>query len=101
MSLNKAKGVSKSGGGAATHAGTNYQNRVAAWFCVHILSEQEASPPWQLPESVALESISCETDQPVDDILINTSEKGRAFVQVKHTLTLETSTNSALASTID
>src|SRR5688500_7791527 len=101
MNKKKAERIRKSGGGVATHSGTNYQNRVAAWFCVRILSEQEATPPWQLSEDVTLESLSCETEEPVDDILVNTSEGGRAFVQVKHTLTLEASASSALASTID
>jgi hypothetical protein len=41
-------------GGTATHAGTNYQNRVAAWVAVHILAEQDAAPPWDLPAAVTL-----------------------------------------------
>src|SRR5205823_14068155 len=43
----------------------------------------------------------CETDQPVDDILVTPSERGRAFGQVKHTLAFGMSASSALASTID
>ena len=35
---------SGTGGGAATHSGTDYQNRCSAWFAVLILAEREASP---------------------------------------------------------
>lgn len=40
---NMAKDQHGSGGAGATHAGTNYQNRVAAWSAVHILAEQGGS----------------------------------------------------------
>jgi hypothetical protein len=89
------------GGGAATHAGTDYQNRVAAWTAVHLLAEQEATPPWDLPPHTVLEFIRCETEQPVDDLLVGSSEGGYAFVQVKRRLNLETSPTSDLASTLD
>lgn len=90
-----------SGGGAATQAGINYQNRVAAWLAVRILAEQEADPLWGLPSSSTLEFLRCETEQPVDDIMIGTSEGGHAFIQVKRSLSMEASDNSALASTIN
>lgn len=32
-------------GGAATQAGVDYQNRIAAWMAVRILAEQDAAPP--------------------------------------------------------
>jgi hypothetical protein len=63
-------------GGAATQAGIDYQNRVAAWMAVRILAEQDASPPWNLLDNVTLEFLRCETEQPVDDLLVGTSEGG-------------------------
>jgi hypothetical protein len=36
------------GGGASTHAGTDFQNRAAAWTAVQILAEQDITPPWGL-----------------------------------------------------
>lgn len=88
------------GGGTATQAGINYQNRVAAWLAVRILAEQDASPLWGLPASNSLEFIRCETEQPVDDIMIGTSDGGHAFIQVKRSLSMDSSEDSALASTI-
>lgn len=92
---------SHSGGGAATQAGTDYQNRVAAWIAVRILAEQDASPPWDFPGHFTLEFLRCETEQPVDDLLVGTSGNGHVFIQVKHTLSLETSKGSDLASSLD
>jgi hypothetical protein len=59
----------RSGGGAATHSGTDYQNRAAAWTAVRILAEQNASAPWGLPATVTLDAITCETSQSTDDFL--------------------------------
>ena len=88
------------GGGSATQAGTDYQNRVAAWMAVQILSEQEASLPWGLAAKLTFEFLRCETEQPVDDILVGLSE-GFAFIQAKHALNLQTGANSDLASALD
>lgn len=93
--------ASRTGGGAATQAGINYQNRVAAWLCVRILAEQEAAPLWGLPADVTLDFIRCETEQPVDDILVGTSHGGHAFIQVKHTVTSSSTKDSALAATLE
>jgi hypothetical protein len=90
-----------SGGGAATHAGTSYQNRAAAWVAVRILAEQSASPPWDLPAAVALELIACETDQPVDDFSVRSSDAGLIFAQAKHSLSLSEKPDSDLASSLD
>ena len=87
-------------GGAATQTGINYQNRVAAWIAVRILAEQEASLPWNLAAKLTFEFLFCETGQPVDDILLGLSD-GFAFIQAKHTLTLQTGADSDLASALD
>ena len=91
----------KTGGGSATHAGTDYQNRVQAWVCVHIVGEQAASPPWHLPASARLEFIRCETSEPVDDFFVRTSNDGLVYVQVKRRVNLTISEHSDLASVID
>src|SRR5215471_17272706 len=88
-------------GGAATQASVDYQNRVAAWMAVRILAEQDASPPWHLPDHVTLEFLRCETEQPVDDLLVGTSEGGHAFAQIKHGLRLEKAASSPLALAVD
>lgn len=90
-----------SGGGRATHSGTDYQNRCAAWLSVRILAERDTALPFDLPAQVSLDSIHCETIQPVDDINLNTSHGGVILCQAKHTLSLETDPGSDLASSLD
>jgi signal recognition particle GTPase len=89
-----------SGGGTATHAGTNYQNRVAAWSAVHILAEQEAVPPWDLPTSVTLEFLHAETPHAVDDLAVQTSAGGSVRSQAKHTLSLQSAADSSFGSAV-
>jgi hypothetical protein len=87
-------------GGAAAHSGISYQDRVAALMCVQILAEQEASPLWGWPADSTLEFIRCETEQPVDDLLVGTSHGGLAFINVKHSVTASQSEDSDFASAI-
>jgi signal recognition particle GTPase len=95
-----ANNTSTGGGGGATHAGTNYQDYVAAWVAVQILAEQDVTPPWGLPATVMLESLHAETPNPIDDLTVHTSAGGRALSQAKHTVNLETTATSPLGSTI-
>ncbi len=44
----------KTGGGAATSAGINYQARVTAWFAIGILAEQEFALPDYLPATATI-----------------------------------------------
>lgn len=88
------------GGGAATHAGTNYQDYVAAWTAVQILAEQDVSPPWDLPANATLETLHAEAPNPIDDLMVETSAGGRALAQAKHTVTLATTPGSPLGSTV-
>ena len=87
-------------GGAATHAGTNYQNRIAAWTALQILAEQDVAPPWGLPAVVTLEALHAEAPSPIDDLTVHTSANGKVLAQAKHTVNLETTATSPLGSTI-
>src|ERR1035437_7707721 len=95
-----ATNTSTGGGGGATHAGTNYQDYVAAWVAVQILAEQDVTPPWGLPATVTLEALHAETPNPIDDLTVLTSAGGNALSQAKHTVNLETTAASPLGSTI-
>ena len=88
----------RTGGGAATQGGINFQNRVSAWVCVHILAGRSAVPIG--PGGIAAYA-RFETPEPVDDILIGDTNEGHAFVQAKRTLSLSTTTDSDLASAVD
>ncbi|MFB3916145.1 MAG: AAA family ATPase [Terriglobales bacterium] len=88
----------KSGGGAATQGGINYQNRVAAWVCVHMMAERPSTPvgPVGAPVSIRFESA-----EPVDDLLVATADSSHSFGQAKRTISLSTTADSDLASVID
>ncbi len=97
-----AKGpTARPGGGAATAGGIGYQARVAAWISTCILAGDQAASPWGLPAHVRLDTIWCETDQPVDDLRVATSVGGFAFLQAKRRLDLGSRPESELASALD
>lgn len=58
----------------ATAAGVEFQTRVASWLAVRILAESGAQPLWDWPAHSSLKILRCETEQPVDDILVTTSD---------------------------
>lgn len=92
---------SRDSGGATAVTGFQFQAKVAAWMAVQILAEQSGPSLWDLSAGTTLKFLRCETEFPVDDLLIGTSEEGCIFVQVKHTTNLERTHNSALAATLD
>ncbi len=86
-------------GGAAVQAGTNFQNRVAAWVAVRILSEAARGPIFGLGEIPGL--LQCETDQPVDDVLVGSHTDAFAFAQIKRSIDLSDSPASVFAEAVD
>lgn len=90
-----------SSGGAATAGGMDFQHRVAAWVAAHVLAEKSATAPWDLPADTSLEWLRCETEQPVDDLLVGTSGSGLVFAQIKRSLTCSSDPSSDLASALD
>ena len=88
-------------GGVATSIGMDYEFRVAAWFAVQILAEQDVALPWNFPAKETFENLRLETEYPIDDVLVNTSNSGRIFIQVKHNLRLEKNNDSGLGSSMD
>jgi hypothetical protein len=64
-------------GGAAAAGGFAFQDGVAAWLAGFILAE--APLPWVNSSSVLPESLRCETEAPVDDILVSTNAGGWIF----------------------
>jgi hypothetical protein len=75
--------VSSPAGGTATALGMAFQHRVAAWLAVRILADINVGPLWEWPNSSAIEFIRCETEQPVDDMMVGSSDGRLAFIQVK------------------
>lgn len=79
----------------------DFQARLAAWFCVGILTEREAPPLWDWPETGTYEVVESETDQPTDDLLVKGSASARAFIQAKFRVQLSQSATSSLGKAID
>jgi hypothetical protein len=73
-------------GGAAAAGGFAFQDGVAAWLAGTILAE--APLPWINLFSAFPESLRCETEAPVDDILVSTRAGGWIFLQAKKGLQL-------------
>jgi len=92
---------SQNAGGTATQAGINYQNRVAAWFAARVLAEVGAEPLEGLRTATTLEFLRCETEQPVDDLMVGTSDGGHFFIQVKRSLNLESAIESRFQGTVN
>lgn len=88
----------RSGGNAAA-GGMAFQASVAAQFSIGLLTERPIDPRLHLGEASPI-SIRCETEAPVDDILIETSKGGYVFVQAKTTLDLSTQLGSGLGSAV-
>ena len=91
--------TSKNGGGAATSAGIEFQQRLGAFFGVYLLSGRRfdehlnlgtASPVW----------LRFETEAPVDDLLIFTSNDGYIAIQAKTTVSLSQKLESRFGKTI-
>lgn len=88
----------RNSGGAAASAGINFQNRVTAWLAVRTLCESALGSVFGLQGIPTI--LRCETEQPVDDILVGTSASCFAFINVKHSLPLSAASNSVLRSVI-
>ncbi|WNN53249.1 ATP-binding protein [Hafnia alvei] len=98
--LNSAGARGMSGGGAATSAGIVFEQQLGALFAVQILSGSrvdarlglgDASPIW----------LRFETEAPVDDILIATSNDGFIAIQAKTTVPLSANPNGPFSKTIE
>jgi hypothetical protein len=92
--------VSSPAGGSAAAIGMAFQHRVAAYLAVRILADTNAGPLWDWPNTSTIEFIRCETEQPVDDIMVGSSDGRLAFIQVKRSILLERGGESPFAKTI-
>jgi hypothetical protein len=88
-------------GGKAEATGGDYETRVAAWYCGRVLVGAAAQPLFDLPPNISLVSARCQTDAPVDDVKVKTSEGGTVFVQAKRTVHLSTAEKSPLMKALD
>jgi len=95
------EGKKKTGGGAATNAGIDYQGSVAAWYMCKLLVESGTTLPYDLPSHDKFTQIDFETGEPTDDINIKTYLGSNIYIQAKRSLSLGASKDSALAKSLD
>lgn len=88
------------GGGAATTSGVLFQQHVGALIASWMLAGTPLDPQFELGQAGPL-WLRFETEAPVDDILVATSEGGFLAFQVKTTLSSSQGSASAYAKTVD
>lgn len=76
------------GGGAATNAGIDYQQRVSAWFLAMVFTRTAISPLLGLPEGLDIESIAYESAACVDDLNVRCTNDFTLYLQIKRRVRL-------------
>ncbi|WP_222934857.1 hypothetical protein [Pseudomonas koreensis] len=87
------------GGGAATSAGIRFEQQLGALFSAWILAGDRLDGSFRLGAATA-EWIRFETEAPVDDLLIKTSNGGYLAVQAKTTASISEDLGSPFGKTI-
>ena len=87
------------GGGAATAAGMRFQQQLGSLFCSMVLAQRPIDDSFGLGQAIPV-SVRFETEAPVDDILVETSENGYIAVQAKRSLTLSSRLDSPFGGTV-
>ena len=88
------------GGGNAAAAGITFQAGIAAHYGSALLGERMVDRPSGLGRAVPV-AIRCETEAPIDDILIETSEGGFIFIQAKTSIQFSRQLDSPLGKTAE
>lgn len=76
-------GKNYSVGGSAAIGGFNFQLAVSAWAACYVLAERAVTARWGLPPDVYFTFIRCESEQPLDDLMIGTSASGHILLQIQ------------------
>jgi hypothetical protein len=92
-----SRGISS--GGAAAAGGIGFQAQLGALFGLQLLAQTPVDYVMELGAAVPV-WIRFETEAPVDDILVATSEGGFIAVQAKTTVNLSSGTDGGLAKTV-
>jgi hypothetical protein len=94
------RGDKSSAGGKAEAAGGNYETLVAAWYCTRLLLGRVAPTLFDLPSASRLLNVRCQSDEYIDDVIVDTSDGGKMFVQAKRSVSLSTKETSPLGKAI-
>lgn len=92
--------VTKSGGGAATNSGIDFQQRVASFFVLSMGLELDVANVLGQAGNVKVKSVSFETDDCIDDIVLY-HESYKTYLQAKRKLSLSEQENSDFYKTVE
>jgi hypothetical protein len=92
--------TNKTGGGAATNSGIDYQQRVAAFFVLAMALDLDCSNILERDNEAKIFNVSFETGDSIDDIVV-THKDSKSYLQVKRKLSLSERTDSDFYKTID
>jgi hypothetical protein len=90
----------RSGGGAGTSGGVEFQAQVAAFYGVAMLCEELAPAPLGLGGGGVIDAVRCELDAAVDDVHLILSADRRVVIQAKHTVNASPRETSFLGSAL-
>ncbi|MGP9800929.1 hypothetical protein [Rheinheimera sp. NSM] len=90
----------RTGGGAATNSGIDFQQRVAAFFVLSMGLDLDCASMLEREHEAKICKVSFETEDAVDDIVIS-HERSKTYLQVKRKLSLSDKANSEFYKTID
>lgn len=86
-------------GGAAVNAGADFQQRIAAFLMVHMLSDISDVSALGIGNGVEIRELRFESDDEIDDLVLITSHD-RRFVQAKRALSLSDNIDSDFSSVL-
>lgn len=92
--------IKKSGGGAATNSGIDFQQRTAAFFTLSMALDLDCSRILDRTETTKVIQVSFESDDEIDDIVL-THDKSKSYLQVKRKLSLSDNKQSEFYKTIE
>lgn len=90
----------RTGGGAATNSGIDFQQRVAAFFVLSMGLDLDCSSILERDDKTKICKLAFETEDAVDDIVI-THENYKTYLQVKRKLSFSEKVDSEFYKTID
>ena len=88
-------------GGAATNAGVEFQQRVAAWCLVIMHCGSDPRALLDLLETGPVLAVRFEAKTPIDDVVLVTESAGEVFVQVKRRVSLSEAVDSDFVGTLE
>ena len=90
-----------SAGGAATNAGVEFQQRVAAWCLVLMHCASDPKALLDLPDTGSITTVRFEAKTPIDDVVLVTERDREILIQAKRRVSLSEAAGSDFVSTLD